>query len=776
MYKKKILTMSLAVGLGALTVFGIGKEISIYADSVQRMGDINNDGLINAVDATHILTEYAKISTGKKGTFTDVQKTLADIDKNGFIDAVDATYVLSYYAYISTGGQLDIEKWKESHNNNTTTTTTTDTTTTVTTAYTTTTTTVTTLSGYIATTVVTTENTTSTVTTDSTATSDTTASTVTTDSTATSDTTASTVTTDSTATSDTTASTSATTDTVTTSSTEISQTTTTVTTVTSSVTSSETVTTATTVASGTLPTITGITLTRYDIDIPIGGKDISYVVMYPENAVNKDEIWTTSDEKVATVDGLGYITGISEGSCIVTVTSADNPAVKAEIKVTVRKAQEKVQEIKLSKYNMNIAVGGKDVAKVTMLPETVENKNVVWFTSDYDVATVDPFGNITGVSAGTCIVTVTSVSNPEVTADITVVVGADGKINKINLSKTEMNIPVGGTDISYVTMLPESVANKDEIWTSSNEKVAVVDKWGNVTGVSAGTCIVTVISVDNPNVTADIRVTVTDPNRISEIKLSKTEMNIVISKQDISYVTMLPENVPNKDEIWTTSDEKIAVVDKWGNVTGVSEGTCIVTVTSVNNPSVKADIKVTVTKKSNTNFQQIDGRTYIDGILIANKSYSLPSTYDPGIDATTMKQFGILSSDASKDGLDIYLSSGYRSYSVQQGIYNNYVSWYGKAVADTFSARAGHSEHQTGLAIDVNTIDDSFAGTPEAIWLENNAHKYGFIIRYPKGKESITGYKYEPWHIRYLGVEKATEVYNSGLTLEEYLGIDSYYH
>ncbi|MDE6678980.1 MAG: Ig-like domain-containing protein, partial [Ruminococcus sp.] len=469
MYKKKILTMSLAVGLGALTVFGIGKEISIYADTVQRIGDVNNDGLINAIDATYILTEYAKISTGGKGTFSDVQKTLADIDKNGFIDAVDATYVLSYYAYISTGGQLDIEKWKESHNNNTTTTTTTDTTTTVTTAYTTTTTTVTTLTEYIATTVVTTENTTSTV-----ATSDTTASTVTTDSTATSDTTASTVTTDSTATSDTTASTSATTDTATTSSTEISQTTTTVTTVTSSVTSSETVTTATTVSSGTPPTITGITLTRYDIDIPIGGKDISYVVMYPENAVNKDEIWTTSDEKVATVDGLGYITGISEGSCIVTVTSADNPAVKAEIKVTVRKAQEKVQEIKLSKYNMNLAVGGKDFAEVTMLPETVENKNAVWFTSDYDVATVDPFGNITGVSAGTCIVTVTSVSNPEVTANITVVVGADDKINQINLSKTEMNIPVGGTDISYVTMLPESVANKDEIWTTSDEKIAVV--------------------------------------------------------------------------------------------------------------------------------------------------------------------------------------------------------------------------------------------------------------------------------------------------------------
>ncbi|MDE6834688.1 MAG: D-alanyl-D-alanine carboxypeptidase family protein, partial [Ruminococcus sp.] len=243
---------------------------------------------------------------------------------------------------------------------------------------------------------------------------------------------------------------------------------------------------------------------------------------------------------------------------------------------------------------------------------------------------------------------------------------------------------------------------------------------------------------------------------------------------DISYVTMLPASVANKDEVWTSSDEKVATVDKWGNVTAVSAGTCTITVTSVDNPSVKADIKVTVTDKSD--FQQINGLTYINGILIANKSYALPASYNPGMDATTVRQFGELSSSASKEGLNIYMSSGYRSYDYQNTLYNNYVSWHGKVSADTFSARPGHSEHQTGLAIDVNDISDSFANTPEAVWLAQHAHEYGFIIRYPKGKENITGYQYEPWHIRYLGVETATAVYNSGLTLEEYLGIDSYYH
>ena len=133
-------------------------------------------------------------------------------------------------------------------------------------------------------------------------------------------------------------------------------------------------------------------------------------------------------------------------------------------------------------------------------------------------------------------------------------------------------------------------------------------------------------------------------------------------------------------------------------------------------------------------------------------------------------------SDAKKEGLSITYTSGFRSYAYQDALYKDYVSQYGQAAADRFSARAGHSEHQTGLAIDVNTADDSFTGTPEAYWLEKHAHEYGFIVRYPAGKEAVTGFQYEPWHIRYLGVQTATAVYNSGLTLEEYLGIDSYYH
>lgn len=130
--------------------------------------------------------------------------------------------------------------------------------------------------------------------------------------------------------------------------------------------------------------------------------------------------------------------------------------------------------------------------------------------------------------------------------------------------------------------------------------------------------------------------------------------------------------------------------------------------------------------------------------------------------------------DSKKEGLKLYGASGYRSYDRQSSLYNNYVKQHGQKSADTFSAKPGYSEHQSGLAMDMTTpsigygIDDSFGKTKEAAWLAKNAHRYGFIIRYPKDKGKITLYKYEPWHLRYVGKDLAKHLYDNALTLEEY--------
>ena len=173
----------------------------------------------------------------------------------------------------------------------------------------------------------------------------------------------------------------------------------------------------------------------------------------------------------------------------------------------------------------------------------------------------------------------------------------------------------------------------------------------------------------------------------------------------------------------------------------------------------------------------IDGVTYIDDVLIANKTYSLPSDYGTGLTSTTKNAFDKMNADAKSLGLNLWIASGYRSYATQKRLYNNYVSSDGKEAADTYSARPGYSEHQTGLAFDLNSVEESFANTDEGKWVKDNCYRYGLIIRYPKGKESITGYIYEPWHLRYVGVELATKLYNNGdwITLEEYFGVDSKY-
>ena len=135
------------------------------------------------------------------------------------------------------------------------------------------------------------------------------------------------------------------------------------------------------------------------------------------------------------------------------------------------------------------------------------------------------------------------------------------------------------------------------------------------------------------------------------------------------------------------------------------------------------------------------------------------------------ENFEKLSSDAKKIGYSIIAVSAYRDYDYQENLFNNYVKEKGENYALKCSAKAGHSEHQTGLSVDVmgsNNDYDQFEKSKEFDWMKNNSYKYGFILRYPKGKEYITGFKYEPWHYRYVGKDVAKIIHENNITLEEY--------
>ncbi|MGP4038307.1 M15 family metallopeptidase [Gracilibacillus sp. D59] len=199
-------------------------------------------------------------------------------------------------------------------------------------------------------------------------------------------------------------------------------------------------------------------------------------------------------------------------------------------------------------------------------------------------------------------------------------------------------------------------------------------------------------------------------------------------------------------------------------------------------------------EKSGDSLTVIDNPNSVS--LVVNKQRKLPDGFEPDnlVEANVSYLAGEgnpkrllrkvaadaledLFADAKGAGLELVAVSGYRSYDRQKQLYESNVAANGQEHADKFSAKPGTSEHQTGLAMDVasaalvSVLEQSFIETNEGQWLKDHAHEHGFIIRYPEGKEDITGYSYEPWHLRYVGKEIATEIYQSKITLEEYFGL-----
>ena len=163
-----------------------------------------------------------------------------------------------------------------------------------------------------------------------------------------------------------------------------------------------------------------------------------------------------------------------------------------------------------------------------------------------------------------------------------------------------------------------------------------------------------------------------------------------------------------------------------------------------------------------------DGVTTIGGVIIVNREFDLPEDYGSGLDSTTYNTYLKM---RKASGYDMQIVSGFRSYEKQRETFAYWESIDGFDRANRYSAQPGHSEHQTGLAMDISSLNQSYGNTPEGKWLAAHCWEYGFILRYPKNSESITGYIYEPWHVRYLGKSTAKLVHDSGLTLEEFLGV-----
>ena len=205
--------------------------------------------------------------------------------------------------------------------------------------------------------------------------------------------------------------------------------------------------------------------------------------------------------------------------------------------------------------------------------------------------------------------------------------------------------------------------------------------------------------------------------------------------------------------------------------------------TNLNNKDTILQVNIGLDKDFYTNTKEsiYQNTNYI----LVNKYNYLPSNYVPNdlvktneyakenlyLNKEAYEAFKKMAFDASINNLNLRIISAYRSYEYQDNLYNRYLENERQDIVDTYSARPGHSEHQTGLAIDLDnkkSLYIDFQNTKEYLWLKDNCYKYGFILRYPENKEHITGYMYEPWHYRYIGIKESTYIHNNNLTYEEY--------
>lgn len=448
---------------------------------------------------------------------------------------------------------------------------------------------------------------------------------------------------------------------------------------------------------------------------------------------------------------------------------------------------ERITALRFADKSIQLRAG--HTQKLNVVTEPAGNEYALSFSSsDNAVATVGADGTVSAAKAGDAVI---KVESGNLSAECNVNVIRD-IISSMEISENELRLGGGEEFKIDLTLSPADAGDKDIVWISNDSSIADVDENGRIKGVSAGETVILVKDTVT-GLTKEINVTVTSLELPEAMEFEEKEVTLEVGDKYTAKLKFTPDDISYTSAIFYTTDMQIASVTNDGVITAKQAGVCEISAYYENDYTLCAVMEVTVIDPfvitssqeqgssevpapvGNHTIKVIDGITYIDGIMIANKTYSLPASYYPGENADALNALSEMQSAAAADGITLYVVSGFRSYDTQAAIYSNYVSMDGKAEADRYSARPGHSEHQTGYAFDLNDLNESFADTAEGKWLAANCNKYGFIIRYPKGKEDITGYMFEPWHVRYLGRETAEKVYNSGLTLEEYLGITSKY-
>ncbi len=330
-----------------------------------------------------------------------------------------------------------------------------------------------------------------------------------------------------------------------------------------------------------------ILLDREEVTLMIDDQTTLIATVLPEDATDKNVTWKSSDEAIATVDQNGTITAIALGEAVITAMCGD---ATAACKVWV--VPTPAESIELSRYTVELRVGGTFNVIATVLPDDTTDPTVTWISSDPSIATVDQGGNITAIALGEATVTA---SCGDVYAECIVTV-VRTPVTSISLTNSDLVIKVGKTAEIAAIVLPADATDKSVTWATSDPSVATVDPYGNVTGITPGTATVTTTSVSDPDVSAQCNVTVeTAITAVGGISLDRNTLTMTEGDNDTLIATVTPDNATDKTVTWESSDPTVATVSPNGDVIAVSPGTAVIYASSSN--GMTAECAVTVLAK-----------------------------------------------------------------------------------------------------------------------------------------------------------------------------------
>lgn len=324
--------------------------------------------------------------------------------------------------------------------------------------------------------------------------------------------------------------------------------------------------------------VTGLALNKVTSAIRTGETDQLTPIFTPSNATIKSVVWESSEPTIASVSRYGLVTGLANGTAIITATSVDGNF-PAQCSYTVTTA---VQSVSLNKSSSTGAPGGSETLVATVLPYTASNKNVVWSSTNDTIVTVTQGGVVTFVGEGSASVVATSVDDPTKSAQCTYTISIPiVPVTSVSLNKSAgVGIP-GGSETLVATVLPDNASNKNVVWSSTDDTKVSVTQTGLVTLIAVGTASVIATSEADPTKSAQCTYTVNEPViSVTGVTLNKTSATVTNGDSDTLIATISPANATNQGVVWSTNKDTVATVTQSGLVNFVGVGEAIITVTT----------------------------------------------------------------------------------------------------------------------------------------------------------------------------------------------------